>query len=48
MGALQSLPNVGPKLEQQLRDVGIESIEQLREAGAKEAWLRILAIDPSA
>lgn len=46
--ALQDLPNLGPVVTEQLIAVGIDSPETLREIGAKEAWLRILAQDPSA
>ena len=38
---LRELPNVGPVLEANLRAVGIETAEDLRAAGACEAWLRI-------
>lgn len=48
MGAFDAMPNIGPKLEAQLFEVGIETPEQLRETGAEQAWLRILARDPSA
>lgn len=48
MGKLASLPNIGEKLEAQLSEVGIEDEAALRRAGSREAWLRILAIDPSA
>ena len=48
MGELTTLPNIGKKLESQLADVGIITIEQLKEAGSREAWLRILARDSSA
>lgn len=48
MGALSGLPNIGPKLETQLREVGIDTAEKLLEAGPEQAWLRILARDPSA
>lgn len=41
MGELTSLPNIGPIVEKQLLDVGIENYEQLKEIGAEEAWLRI-------
>lgn len=46
--ALTELPNIGPTVAAQLRAVGIESGEALRAVGAREAWLRILAIDDSA
>jgi len=48
MGELTKLPNIAGKLESQLADVGITTIEQLKEIGSKGAWLRILARDPSA
>ncbi|MEL7608938.1 MAG: TfoX/Sxy family protein [Bacillota bacterium] len=48
MGELIALPNIGVKLEEQLTDVGIPSIEQLKKVGSREAWLRILAVDTSA
>ena len=48
MGELQTLPNIGAKLEQQLCAVGIPTIDALYQTGAREAWLRILAQDPSA
>ena len=40
---LTDLPNIGPVLADNLRRVGITSPEQLRAAGACEAWLRIRA-----
>jgi len=48
MGELQSLPNIGEKLERQLHKAGIDTIEELKRTGSREAWLRILAFDPSA
>lgn len=48
MGELTSLPNIGEKLEKQLNEIGIETIEQLQSSGSREAWLKILARDPSA
>ena len=48
MGELATLPNIAVKLEKQLADVGITTIEQLKEVGSRAAWLRILAQDPSA
>lgn len=48
MGELTSLPNIAAKMEAQLADVGITTIEQLKKIGSREAWLRILARDPSA
>jgi len=49
MGTLSELPNVGKVLEKNLIAVGIETPEQLREAGEKEAFTRIRALcDPGA
>ena len=48
MGELSTLPNIGAKLEAQLADGGITTIEGLKEVGSREAWLRILANDASA
>jgi len=48
MGELTTLPNIAAKLETQLADAGITTIEELRRVGSREAWLRILARDPSA
>lgn len=45
---LKDLPNIGVKLEKQLNDVGIASVEQLKAVGSREAWLRIYAQDSSA
>lgn len=48
MGDLAKLQNIGKVLEQQLQQIGIETPEQLRRTGSKEAWLQIKAVDPSA
>lgn len=48
MGELSKLPNIGESVENQLNEVGISTYEELKEAGAKEAWLRIKSIDYSA
>jgi len=48
MGELTKLPNIAAKLEAQLADVGITTEEELRKVGSREAWLSILARDPSA
>ena len=46
---LTDLPNIGPKLADNLRRTGVSSAEQLRETGAREAFLRIRAqVDPAA
>lgn len=48
MGELSKMPNIGPEVERQLEQAGIHTPEQLRQAGSREAWLRIQAFDPSA
>lgn len=48
MGELSKVVNIGPKVEEQLISVGINSLEKLKEVGAKNAWLRIQEIDSSA
>jgi len=48
MGELANLPNIGTVVEQQLHDVGIDTLSQLTAVGTEEAWLRIQAIDSSA
>jgi DNA transformation protein len=48
MGELSKLPNIADKLEQQLNDADITTVEELKSVGSREAWLRILARDPSA
>ena len=48
MGELTTLPNIAAKLEGQLNDVGITAIDELKQVGSREAWLRIFARDPSA
>ena len=46
---LTDLPNIGKILAEHLRKAGIETPDQLREAGAEEAWLRVrLNVDPGA
>ena len=48
MSKLSDLPNIGKKLEAQLNEAGIETIEQLTAVGSKQAWINIRAIDASA
>lgn len=46
---LTDLPNIGPKLAENLCRVGVTTPEQLRELGARESFLRIHAqVDPTA
>ena len=48
MGELEKLPNIGKVVEGQLNQVGITTLEQLKELGSKQAWLKIKSIDESA
>lgn len=48
MGELSKLLNIGKMVEEQLNEVGIETSEQLKLIGSKQAWLKIKAIDDSA
>ena len=48
MGELKKLPNIAEKLEAQLIEVGVPTIDALKKTGSREAWLRIASIDPSA
>ena len=47
MGELSKLPNIGKNLEEQLNLVGINTVEELKKVGSKEAWLKIRDIDKS-
>ena len=48
MGELSKLVNIGKVLEKQLQETGIETLDDLKACGSKNAWLRIKAVDPSA
>lgn len=48
MGELSKLPNIGKTVEDQLLQVGINTVEELKRIGAKDAWLEIQKIDSSA
>ena len=48
MGELSKLPNIGKVLENQLNDVGINTVDDLIDHGSKEAWLKIKEVDDSA
>ena len=48
LSELKDLPNIGDALARQLREAGIETPQQLRDAGSQGAWLRIQQNDPSA
>lgn len=48
MGELSKLPNIGKIVEEQLNQVGIFTEAELKQCGAKQAWLKIQEIDESA
>lgn len=48
MGELTKLPNIGKETEKQLNEVGISTYDELKNLGAKQAWLKIQSIDDSA
>ena len=48
MKKLSEYPNIGPVVEKQLHQVGIDTLDQLQDIGSQEAWLRIQQIDSSA
>ena len=47
MSRLEELPNLGAVMAQKLKEAGIETPEQLRAMGARQAWRQIRALtDP--
>ncbi|NCB52897.1 MAG: competence protein TfoX [Clostridia bacterium] len=48
MGELTVLPNIGREFERQLHEAGIDTPDELKKVGSREAWLRILSRDSSA
>lgn len=49
MEKLTDLPNIGPKLAENLEKAGVTTPKQLRALGPEEAFLRIRAqVDPTA
>ena len=48
MGELSKLPNIGKTVEEQLLQVGVSTIENLKAVGAKAAWLKIQEVDETA
>ena len=47
MSGLEKLPNLGAVMVQKLKEAGIETPEQLKAIGARQAWKRIRALaDP--
>lgn len=46
---LKELPNIGPVLADNLRKIGVDTPEALREMGAEGAWVSIRTqVDPGA
>lgn len=45
---LEDMPNIGKVAAERLREAGIETPEQLRAVGSKEALLRLRERDPGA
>ncbi|WP_075181162.1 TfoX/Sxy family DNA transformation protein [Pantoea sp. 1.19] len=43
---IKDLPNMGLKMAQRLSEVGINTIDALRELGAKRSWLRLHQSNP--
>lgn len=41
MGELSKLPNIGKTVEEQLIRAEIDTVQKLKETGAKAAWLKI-------
>ena len=48
MPKLTDLPNVGPQLVKHLKQVGIETPEQLKSSDAESLFIQIRAFDPTA
>lgn len=48
MEELLKLPNIGKTVEDQLLQVGINTVEELKKIGDKAAWLKIQEMDESA
>ena len=48
MGELSKLSNIGKVVEEQLKQVGIMTEDDLKSVRAKQAWLKIQAIDETA
>ncbi|GHT37642.1 competence protein TfoX [Bacteroidia bacterium] len=45
---LTALPNIGQVLAERLREVGIETAEDLRAAGSENAFIRLQTVDKGA
>jgi len=44
---LSSLRNIGKELEKKLKFIGIETAEELKQAGSKDAFIRIKSYYPN-
>jgi len=47
MAELSDLMNIGKEIERKLRAVGINTAEELREVGSKEAFVKLKMLYPS-
>ena len=47
MSELSSLRNIGKELEKKLKFAGIETVEELRQVGSKEAYIRVKSYYPN-
>ena len=45
MNELSDLPNIGEKLEEKLIQVGIRNIDELKNTGTENAFIRLKTID---
>ena len=43
---LERLPNLGPVLARELRAVGVDTVAQLRQTGARAAWAKVRDVNP--
>lgn len=41
MAELSSLKNIGKEIERKLKAIGINTAEELKERGSKDAWFRL-------
>jgi len=48
LGELSSLPNISKAIEEKLNRADIFTVEQLKELGSKDAFVRIRLKDPTA
>jgi DNA transformation protein and related proteins len=48
MDDLNTLPNMGKDTIRRLKEVGINSAEELKAVGSEQAFMRLRAIDPGA